>query len=172
MPPPQPRPQHRHGPRHPHANDLGSHRGVPIVHITPHGSHAGTPHGSQRGPPHGSVNGQMRGGSARIVFTRGGGRRPPMMFPMGSVGPRGPYPYPMGSRGRGAPPPGYPGPYGYPDPMMHPYFFPPQFTVYVDESDDDESDEDRRSNRSTVRERKMRYHRSFLPDRQSNIVIK
>lgn len=148
-----------HFPMHAYATPVGSHRGVPIIHVTPHGSHRGTPRGS--------VRGNMRGGSARIVITDS--RRPPMMHPWGSVGPRGPYP--MGHRGGH-----YPGPYGYPDPMMYPFFFPPQFPpqmVYVDGSDEDSySDDDRRSNRSTLRERKMRYHRSFIPDRESKLVIK
>lgn len=153
--PPQPHP------RHPYTTPVGSHRGVPVIHVTPHGSHRGTPVGSMRG--------RMRGGSVRVVITPGG--RHPMMYPMGPLGPRGPYP--MGTRGRGAP---YPGPYGYPDPMMYPYFFPPPFPphmMFFDESDDDsDSGGERRSNRSTLRERKMRYHRSFIPDRQSKLVIK
>lgn len=158
-----PRPRQRHPQPHPN----GTFRGVPVVNMSPNASRRGTPHASRTTTPLGSV----RGGPPRIVITPGGRGRP-MMFPMGSIGPRGPFPMP-GPRVHHAHPPWMPqGPYPYPDPMMYPYFFPP-FPMYDDESEDDSgSDDDRRSNHSTMKERKMRYRRSFLPDRQSKLVIK
>lgn len=56
---------------------------------------------------------------------------------------------------------------------MHPYFFQPTYgpqIIYVDTSGS-ESESDEQSIRSTVREKKKRYHRSFL-EKNSSIVIK